>query len=334
MEENGFRNFLREYSLNEKTIETYITYLHNYESFLKSDNKTLETVNPNELLIYTENLVSRDKESVLDFLRAMINYANYTKNYDWITNVIDISESYNAMDNLYLRIAEVHGKSTRDEIFKELIIPQLGVDPEKKPEFTKIIMKRLEERIGEKNLIDLLSPCLHGRPPDDIPGDKKILKELGIDGFLMKKHEDLIHRLEMHRDNGTLEFAQYIDDDVIDFIRKDQMFSQGIREGNTIYVKKMPYQAKLFLDSQDENMKRYYLCYCPWVRGAMKEDTVEDSLNNFCYCSAGWYKLYWDKILEHPIKVEPVKTALHGALECKIALHIPKSVLKPYIKKK
>ena len=333
MEEKDFQKFLREQNVNEKVIETYITCLHDYDNFLKSGNKDLESVNPDELLFYTEYLVSKDKESVLDFLRAIINYAEYTKNYDWITHVIDISESYNAMDNFYSRIASVHGKSIRDEIFKDVIIPPLGVDPEKKPDFTKTIMNRVERILGSEELINLLSPCLHGRPPDDIPGDKKKLKELGIDGFLMKKHEELINRLEMHRENGTLEFAQYIDDEVIEFIKNDQMFGHGIREGSTIYVKKVPYQAKQFLESQEENMKRYYMCYCPWVRGAMKENTVDDNLNNFCYCSAGWYKLYWDQILEHPIKAEPVKTALNGALECKIALHIPENILSSYVKK-
>jgi hypothetical protein len=332
MEEKGFREFLREQNVKDKIIQTYITSLEDYNNFLKSYNKDLATVNPDELLNYTEYLVYKDKESVLDFLRAIISYANYTKNYDWIIHVIDISESYNAMDNLYLRVAKIHGTSIRNEIFKEVVVPPLGVDPEKKPAFTKSIMKRAEKILGSEEVINLLSPCLHGRPPDDIPGDKKKLKELGIDGFLMKKHEELINRLEMHKENGTLEFAQYIDDAVIEFIKKDQMFGHGIREGSTIYVKKIPYQAKQFLESQEENMKRYYMCYCPWVRGAMKENTVDDSLNNFCYCSAGWYKLYWDQILENPIKAEPIKTAINGALECKIALHIPERILKPYIK--
>ncbi|MEJ2295369.1 MAG: hypothetical protein P8Y23_11475, partial [Candidatus Lokiarchaeota archaeon] len=125
------------------------------------------------------------------------------------------------MDTLYSRIAEIHGQKIRDDIFHELTIPPLGVNPEKKPQFTKKIMARVKEVLGEENIIKLLSPCLHGRPPEDIPGDKKRLKELGIDKFLKSKHKDLINRLQKHRDEGTLEFAQYIDEEVIDFIKKD-----------------------------------------------------------------------------------------------------------------
>ncbi len=332
MEEKEFRNYLKEKNVDENIISNYIKKLQNYENFLKKEGKTLETVNPDELIGYSDNLASTDKESVLDFLRAIINYANYSKNYDFIVKVIDISESFNAMDTLYTRIAEVHGENIRNDIFKDLNIPALGVDPEKKPAFTKTIMKRVEEKLGEEESINLLSPCLHGRPPDDIEGDKKKLKELGIDAFLEMKHQKLIERLEKIRDEGTLEFAQYVDDNVIDFVKNDQMFGEGIREGNIIYVKKLPYQTKGFLNAKEENIKRFYICYCPWVRGAMKNKSEDESLRNFCYCSAGWYKLYWDQILEHPIKAEPVNTALDGALECKIALYIPEEALRAYIK--
>jgi len=332
MKGKEFEQYLKEKNVNNDIIANFITKLQDYEKFLKRDELNLEKVNPEELVSYTEYLVSKDKDSVLDFLRAIMNYANFTKNYDFIISAIDISESFNAMDNLFTRIAEIHGEDMRDEIFKDLVIPVLGIDPEKKPKFTKTIMERMKTKLGEEETISLLSPCLHGRPPDDIEGDKVLLKELGIDGFLAKKHQDLIKRLENHRDNNTLEFAQYIDDEVIDFIKNDQTFSQGIREGNTIIVKKLPYQAKKYLNAVDDNMKRFYICYCPWVRGAMKDNTEEESLRNFCYCSAGWYKLYWDQILEHPIKAEPINTALDGALECKIALHIPEEVLKPFIK--
>jgi hypothetical protein len=332
MEENNFRNFLREKGTDKALIELYITRLHDYSRYLEQKDKTLKIINPDELISYTEYLVSIDKDLVLEFLRAIINYANYGKEYDLIKEVIDISESYNAMDTLYSRIAEIHGQKIRDDIFHELTIPPLGVNPEKKPQFTKKIMARVKEVLGEENIIKLLSPCLHGRPPEDIPGDKKRLKELGIDKFLKSKHKDLINRLQKHRDEGTLEFAQYIDEEVIDFIKKDQMFGFGIREGNTIYVKKIPYQTKNFLNAQENNLKRFFICYCPWVRGAMKENAVDESLRHFCHCSAGWYKLYWDQILDYPIKAEPVSTALEGSFECKIALLIPEKILKPYIR--
>ena len=332
MDQKDFRNYLIEQNVDQNLLESFMNRIHEYNRYLENERKTLEDINPDELVNYTEYLVSFDKELVLDFLRAIIHFANYTKNYDLITSVIDISESYNAMDTLFSRIAEIHGEEIRDTIFKEMPVPPLGVHPEKKPTYTKAILRRAEGVLEEDNIIELLSPCLHGRPPDDIPGDKKKLKELGIDKFLEEKHEELVSRLQKHREEGTLEFAQYIDDEIIELIRNDNMYGFGIRDGNIIYTKKIPYQFRKSLEAQEENLKRFYICYCPWVRGAMKEDTVDESLQHFCHCSAGWYKLYWDQIFEYSIKAEPVTTALDGSLECKIAVHIPEEILKPFIK--
>ncbi|MFX1256111.1 MAG: hypothetical protein ACFFCZ_31170 [Promethearchaeota archaeon] len=328
MVENTFQNFLKENKVEEKQIQIYLSLLNEYQEFLEKQNLTLETVDPKQLVDYTEHLVASKSTQVLDFLRTMINYANYAKKYDFITEVIDIAESYIAMDTLYSRIAEVYGETIRNDIFDGLTIPPLGVHPEKKPPFTKSILKRVEDKLGEENTIKLLSPCLHGRPPDDIEGDKKKLAELGIDGFLVKKHQELIQRLEKHRDEGTLEFAQYIDDEVIEFVRNNQMYAEGIREGNIIYLCKHPYQMKKYLQAKDDNMKRFYLCYCPWVRGALKNGTEHEISKHFCQCSAGWYKLYWDKIFDQPITVEPVETALGGAIVCKFAIHLPENIHK------
>ncbi|MHA1702602.1 MAG: hypothetical protein ACTSXN_09505 [Promethearchaeota archaeon] len=327
MNEVEFKKYLEEIKVESQSITEFIEHIRNYEKFLSKENLTLETSLPKKIMDYSEYLVSQDKESVLDFLRAILNYANYSKRYEFTTKVIDISESYNAMDNLYSRVAEIHGESLRNEIFKDLIIPPLGIHPEKKPEFTKAILKRLEKKLGKENTIDLLSPCLHGRPPDDIEGDKKLIKELGIDGFLEKKHQNLVKGLEKHRDEGTLEFAQKIDDEIVQFVRDNQMIGVGIRDGNIIYVSKLPYQTRGFLDAKDEKMKKFHLCYCPWMRGTLKNGTEKEITKDFCHCSAGWYKLYWDQIFEQSIKVEPIKTARNGDMECKFAIHLPDDLL-------
>ena len=330
MNEDEFKKYLVEEKIESQLITEYIKQIRNYEKYLSKENLTLELSLPKIIMDYSDYLVLQDKHSVLNFLRVIMHYANYSNRPEFTTRVIDISESYNAMDNLYLRIAEIHGEQLRNEIFKNLTIPKLGIHPEKKPEFTKVVLKRLEEKLGTENTIDLLSPCLHGRPPDDIEGDKKFLKELGIDGFLARKHQKLILRLEKHRDEGTLEFAQKIDDEIVQYVRDNPVIAEGIREGNIIYVSKLPYQMREFLDAKDDRMKKFYICYCPWIRGALKNGTENEITKNFCHCSAGWYKLYWDQIFEQPIKVEPIKTARNGDMECKFAIHLPDDLLSSY----
>ena len=75
-------------------------------------------------------------------------------------------------------------------------------------------------------------------------------------------------------------------------------------------------------------MKGFYSCYCPWVRGAIKSGTEKELFSQFCHCSAGYTKKYWDVIFDQPTKVEPIETPLTGGLLCKFAVHIPKEFQK------
>ncbi len=148
MNEESFREYLSKNNIEEEQISVYIKRLNDFQEFLNREEININSIPEGKIVEYTEYFVNKGEDKVLDVLRALINYANFTENYDYTIEIIDIVEGYNAMDNLYTRIAEQIDEETRDEIFNELTIPPLGVHPDKKPTFTKEIMKRMEEKIG------------------------------------------------------------------------------------------------------------------------------------------------------------------------------------------
>ncbi|NVM36475.1 MAG: hypothetical protein HWN81_12835 [Candidatus Lokiarchaeota archaeon] len=328
MKEKAFLKYLLKNKVSQEQADTYISRLNEFSNFLKKENNDIDSFPSGEIIKYTDILVESNRDIVLDFLRALINFANFTKKFDYIVEIIDISESYNAMDNLYQRVAEQYGEKLRDEIFENTKIPSLGVDPEKKPEFTKVIMKRLEEKIGEEKTIELLKPCLHGRPGSIEKDREDFLKINDIDEFLKVKKQELIERLQKHQKEGTLEFAQYIDKEVVEFVKNTPTITPGIREGDKIIEIKMPYQTKKHIQAKDTRMKGFYSCYCPWIRGAIKNGTDKELFSHFCYCSAGYTKKYWDVIFDQPTNVEPIESPLTGGLLCKFAVQIPKEFQK------
>jgi len=316
--------YLIKNNVSQERVNDFIVILNEFNNYLEKKDLTVDSIPTGKILEYTEYLIEKGSKKVLELLIALYHYAHFAKKYDYIIEITDIEESSNAMDNLYLRIAEQFNEKIRDEIFKDMDIPPLGVDPNKKPEFTKEIMKRLEEKLGVENTIKLLSPCLHGRPLEPIKRDReKFLKLNDIDEFLKLKKQELVERVQKHQKEGTLEYAQYVDEEVVDYIKNSPTISPGIREGDKIIVTKIPYQIRKALNAEDERMKRYYTCYCAWVRGAIKNGTEKEISPNFCHCSAGFIKLYWDIIFDQPTKVEPIETPLTGKVECKFAIHIP-----------
>jgi hypothetical protein len=329
MKENGFKEYLLNNKIEEGIIDKYLGLLGKFSEFLKKEGISIDSIPEGKIIVYTENLVNNKNKEILDFLRALISYSNFIENYDYIIEIIDIAEAYNAMDNLYLRIGDEFREDIRNEIFKNLEIPSLGMHPDKKPAFTKEIMKRMEAKIGEEKTIKLLAPCLHGRPIEPIKKDREdFLRLKDIDEFLKLKRNELIKRLEKHQKEGTLEYAQYIDKDVVEFIKNNPTISPGIRKGNKIIATKIPYQAKRHLTTDDEKMKKYYSCYCSWVRGAMKKGEEKEISTNFCHCSAGFIMQYWEIIFDQPVKVEPVETALSGSELCTFEIDIPKDFQK------
>ena len=329
MKEEDFKEYLFNNKIEEERVQGYLDLLKEFQEFLSQDKLNLDSIPEGKINEYTEHLVSNKDERILDFLRALINYSNFIKNYDYIIEIIDIAEAYNAMDNLYLRIGEEFREEVRDEIFKDIDIPSLGIHPDRKPAFTKEIMKRMEERLGEEKTIKLLAPCLHGRPVEPIKKDREDFLRLNdIDKFLSLKRKELIERLEKHYKEGTLEYAQYVDKDVIEFVKNNPTISPGKREGNKIISTKIPYQVKKHLTTDDEKMKRYYSCYCAWVRGAIKKGEEKEISFSFCHCSAGFTKQYWEIIFDQPVKIEPVETALSGSLLCTFEIYIPKEYQK------
>ncbi len=320
MNEAGFRKYLLAQKVEPEQSTTFVKCLENLQKFQKTKN--IDALPRGTILQYTEHLVEVEPSTVLDTLRALIHYGNFIKNYDYVAEVLDIGEAYPAMDNLYDRVAEQFGEQIRDEIFTGIELPPLGTDPEPKFEVTKLVMKRLEDTLGEDKTIELLTPCLHRR--DVSPNTREdFLRFSDIDAFLEEKHQVVVNRFRQHMKDGTLEYAQYVNQDVVAYVENTPTISPGIREGDKIISTKVPYQIKKMLDAKDTRMKRYYVCYCPWVRGAIKNGTEDEISTNFCHCSAGFTKLYWDVVFDQPVKVEPIETALTGALHCKFAIQIP-----------
>lgn len=322
-----FQEYLREKEVSEKDRGVFISELTKFQTYLEDETIQLEAIPKGKMQEYTEKLVNENK-SALDIIRVMFSLATFLKKHDYTIELIDIIESYNAMDNLYLRLAEQHGEKLRDRVFENIQIPPIGSDPDKKPEITKKVIKRLEDEVGVEKTIDILAPCLHGRPIEPIKKDREdFLRINNLDEFLKIKKTEFIERLEKHKEEGTPEYAQYIDEDVIDYVKNNPTITPGVRQGDKIIVTKIPYKMREFLDAEEERMKRYYSCYCAWVRGAIRKGEEKDISANFCNCSAGFFKQYWDIVFDQSVKVEPLETPLTDNLECKFAVHIPKEFL-------
>jgi hypothetical protein len=60
-------------------------------------------------------------------------------------------------------------------------------------------------------------------------------------------------------------------------------------------------------------------CYCGLFRGLPNDETVSKT---YCNCSKGFVEKYWETVLQKPVKVDLLQSAISGAKECKFAIHL------------
>ncbi len=190
-------------------------------------------------------------------------------------------------------------------------------------------MDRVEQLADTNTIIRLLDDCLRDLGEGSNAEEKKRYEDTGdFDVFLEMKRQEYVQYLQGFIDRGELYYTQEITDEVVAFVRDNPEVAQGVREGNILYITKIPYMTKEYLAEKDEVKKRYYYCHCPWARESLKngEKTVSAT---FCHCSAGFVKKPWEAIFGQKLEVDILESILQGDLRCRFAIHLPEGTIKP-----
>jgi hypothetical protein len=149
-------------------------------------------------------------------------------------------------------------------------------------EWVKDAMERLDTFVDEKTRINIMENC-------------------GINCAQVNKR--VIEKAKARR-------KMYINtEEFLEALEKDPMPGTRInREGDTLYHYYTP-----------QNFTRPMRCYCSLLRGLPYNKTVSST---YCHCSKAFVKKYWETILEKPVKVELIQSAVSGAQECKFVVHL------------
>ena len=327
MNEREFKKFLRKVS-DKKTTQESVAIVREAEIFLRNsdENKNLGQARIEDLHSVMRYFVENGKNTWKNLV-ALLGYSRFTGNREIEIALLEILDGSEVLNKLSSRTKKILGKKQHKEIFAGIKIPPLGTLSIEKPKITKKLMEKMEAELGEDSCREILLSGPHaGSKKTYLTERKAFMKSRNIDDFLRKRHKEYVEELEEHMNQGTLYFTQEIDKKVLDYVSNTPTCQNGVREGNIIYVTKIPYMAKKYLNEKDPQMKRYYYCHCPWVRESIRSG-IEIS-SNFCYCSAGYEKRPWDVIFKQSVKAEVSESVLKGDLICRFAIHIPEEYTK------
>ena len=322
LEEKRFREFCAKSNLDEETVRAHIKVVKEFEGFLRKKNRNLSNATAANIQGFMAQLIKKSENS-WENLVGLLRYSRFAGNRKEEVALLELIDGSDVLENVSSILKEVVGESKRDEIFEGISLPPLGTHSKVKPRTTKKLMENLETRLGEKKTREILSSGPHAGPNEDyLPEKDEFLASNSLDDFLEKRRKEYVELLEKHMKEKTLYYTQEIDEEVLDYVRNTPTCQVGVREGDTIYVTKIPYMAKKYLHEKDSNKKRYYYCHCPWVRESIISDLKISP--NFCYCSAAFEKRVWDVIFDQNVEAEVLETVLKGDPVCRFAIHIPK----------
>jgi hypothetical protein len=210
---------------------------------------------------------------------------------------------HNWNDLLSKNIERVLGSKVREEVMRDYgMLPHTLSTEEQYIRLSKTIDK-LDNLATEDQKYDILSSCSHVFPTEIIDRGRKIFRR-------------------SMADNSS--FLRAIDD-TIQFMGDDHGWGDPpIREGYILYMKKSPANPQKFKEAKTREERRKAYCFCPMVK-----EHLDDGLSpTFCNCGAGWFRKQWERILDHPVKIEILHSVLKGDEECKFSVHLPQNLNK------
>jgi hypothetical protein len=322
----GFRKYCIDRKFDKQVIETSIQSIQNFNTFLQKSKKGIDSASYEDFYDYSTHLISTRTNTPDNYL-GILRYGYYKKKNALIIAAMEVLDGSEVIENFSQRLTDEFNTDVRNRIFEGTGIPPLGLHPSKKPKYMKEIVQRLINEIGTAVCAQFLNKGLRDKYEEwRQPDREKYLKSEDIDAFLEDRRERFIGELEKHCQEHTLFFTQEITEDVLEYIKNDPHIETGVRQGNMIIITKIPHMAKEYLHEIEEPKKRYFYCHCPWVKEAFKESNKPIS-HVFCNCSAGYYKAYWEIVLDQPVEVEVLESLLTGAQCCRFAVRLPEDVV-------
>ncbi|MFX0013271.1 MAG: hypothetical protein ACFFB2_02610 [Promethearchaeota archaeon] len=326
MDLEGFKGYLQERKLDPEKIKNALNIIQEFNNFLPH-NQSIDNATYDDFQGFSVYLIKNDTNSYDNYIN-ILRYGYFTKNNLLIIAAMEVIDGGEVLVNFSNRLIDEFGEDIRNEVFGDIEVPPLGLHPAKKPTITKQLIERFLEKVNRNKCAEFLSNGLRDKYTDSYKSARqKYLKAENIDDFLRTKRQDFIDTLTQHYEEQTLFFTQEIDEQVLEYVTSQKgMTEAGVREGNKVIITKIPYMTKQYLNETDERKKRYYYCHCPWAReGLLEEEQPIDPI--FCNCSGGYYKNFWEAVLDQPVEVKLIESVLQGDSVCKFELLLPQEVV-------
>ena len=328
MKRDEFRELLAGYQYNEEQVSDCMSGVELLETFLGelTRPKTLESAVAKDMPAFSATLIEQKLNERNRFV-GLYHYAGMIKNFNLQVGVLELLDGFEILENLHRKIGEELGEETQAAIFEGIELPVLGTTTIEWTRVNAVVFPRLQQAADPDTVKRILRSGLRNLPDERyLPIKERYDGFADIDAFLEDRGKRHLDNLIKQRDEGTPYFNQFIDDDVIEFVRATPEIGRGARQGNTIIEIKIPHQSIEYLAATDKGMKQYHVCHCPVVKESMIDDELTIS-PTFCDFCPSFNAKPWEVIFGQKLEYEVLESGHRGGIWCKFAIHLPEGAV-------
>lgn len=221
------------------------------------------------------------------------------------------------------------GEAFWNELVKDIELPDMNSECGCQCHNMYLFMNRLEEMADSETLKKILCKVRHGLNPSQCEGTHEKFLEIGdLDEYLGDGEDGVEEFARMNREKKDF-YGQEITDEVLEFIKQNPKMISPVRRGNKLYTMAFPYNMKEYIEADDEKMKRYYACHCPFARASILSENVVSSA--LCNCSLGHMMNCYEGFMGREVKGRVIRSVLNGDLTCEYEIEIPDDIMQKYV---
>jgi hypothetical protein len=304
-------------------VEARLADVADLLGFLEDAGVAPSRAGKSEVERYARGLIASGHNTRETFAH-LLGYASSAGHRRLAVALLEALDCDNAMEVLADVVEARHGREVRDRVFPEPL-PAPWTDEAARCDHAVAVVGRMATHLSAAESRAAWFSVQHGIPADDWRASDEADRALfaasdGVDDFLDKKRAERDAMLRRLHDEDRPWYTIAITDEVLAHALADPEMEVGRREGDDVFISKIPYRAAEYLAATDPTERRALACHCPLVRGAIRRgDTLSDDI---CHCSLGHASHYLAG-LGVPLEGEVLASAVRGDDRCRFVFHLP-----------
>ena len=318
-----FTSLYQRNNLKSTDLEIALAFLNELEHEISLNHSSihLENIGIQELDDAIHHLLVSGKNTVEHFI-IMMRYFKVAKRNDLFIHLTKYTGSLGVIESILEKLEKVVDKSLASDLKSSVQIPSLGTPLLDMPYYIENMMNQFEKYLTQEQIRYVLADNHHHIPKESFIREKIHYEEaISIDAYLKDLHQRNIDELKRFKQENRVWYEQEINDQVIDFVSSNQEILSAVREGDTLYVTKIPYDTKAYLEATSIEEKRYHACHCHFVKIALHEK-IHHISPEWCNCSGGFTKFQFEILFDKELDVRCLETPLQGDMLCRFAISL------------